>query len=47
MCGIHRVTVTRLLSELQSEGIILLEGKGLIKITHVDRLESLVFGKIY
>ena len=47
MCGIHRVTVTRLLSELQSEGIILLEGKGLIKITHVDRLESLGFGKIY
>lgn len=47
MCGIHRVTVTRLLSELQKEAIIFLEGKGPIKIIDLKNLALLGFGKIY
>lgn len=47
MCGIHRVTVTRLLAELQTEGMITLEKKGTIKINDLENLQLLGFGKIY
>lgn len=47
MCGIHRVTVTKLLSALQTEGVITLEGKSRIRIMDLKNLERLGFGKIY
>lgn len=47
MCGLHRVTVTRLLSELQTAGIVSLEGKGKIKVINLKNLELLGFGKMY